>query len=102
MCRCLASGRNDWRNVADMLHKRAKSLEEMFLGPAFGRMDFSRIFVFEPPDFFAGFLAGLFLLIFVGKSAQKNPPGKSPGKSSKIYATKSSNTFLQIAQGKSS
>ena len=51
------------------------------LGPAFGRTDFSRIFIFGPPDFFADFLAGFFLLIFVGKSAQKNPPpGKSPGK----------------------
>ena len=54
------------------------------LGPAFGRTDFSQIFNFEPPDFFADFLAGFFLLIFVGKSAQKNPPGKS----SKIYTTK--------------
>ena len=34
---------------------------------------FSRTF---SPDFF--------LLIFVGKSAQKNPPGKSPAKSSRI------------------
>ena len=59
-----------------------------FLGPAFGRTDFSRIFIFEPPDFFADFLAGFFLLIFVGKSAQKNPPGKSPAKSSEIYTTK--------------
>ena len=58
------------------------------LGPAFGRTDFSRIFIFEPPDFFADFLVGFCLLIFVGKSAQKNPPGKSPGKSSKIYTTK--------------
>ena len=58
------------------------------LGPAFGRTDFSRIFIFEPPDFFADFLAGFFLLIFVRKSAQKNPPGKSPAKSSKIYTTK--------------
>ena len=57
------------------------------LGPVFGRTDFFRIFIFEPPDFFADFLAGFFL-IFVGKSAQKNPPGKSPGKSSKIYTTK--------------
>ena len=60
----------------------------VFLGPAFGRTDFSRIFIFEPPDFFADFLAGFFLLIFVGKSAQKNPPGKSPGKSSNIFTTK--------------
>ena len=58
------------------------------LGPAFGRTDFSRIFIFEPPDFFADFLAGFFLLIFVGKSGQKNPPGKSPAKSSKFYTTK--------------
>ena len=41
------------------------------------------------------FLAGFFLLIFVGKSAQKNPPGKSPAKSSKIYTTKIPDTFLQ-------
>ena len=54
----------------------------------FGRTDFSRISIFEAPDFFADFLAGFFLLIFVGKSAQKNPPGKSPGKSSKIFTTK--------------
>ena len=58
------------------------------LGSGFGRTDFSRIFIFGPPDFFADFLAGFFLLIFVGKSAQKNPPGKSPRKSSKIYTTK--------------
>ena len=61
---------------------------ENILGSVFGRTDFSRIFIFGPPDFFADFLAGFFLLIFVGKSAQKNPPGKSPGKSSKIYTTK--------------
>ena len=58
-----------------------------FLGSDFGRTDFSRIFTFEPPDFFADFVAGFFL-IFVGKSAQKNSPGKSPAKSSKIYTTK--------------
>ena len=58
------------------------------LGSVLGRSDFSRISIFEPPDFFADFVAGFFLLIFVGKSAQKNPPGKSPGKSSKIYTTK--------------
>ena len=60
------------------------------LGPAFGRTDFSRILIFEPPDFLAGFLAGVlnFLLIFVGESAQKNPPGKPPGKSSQVYTTK--------------
>ena len=65
------------------------------LGSDFGRMDFSRIFFVGPPDFFADFVAGFFLLIFVGKSGQKNPPGKSPAKSSKIYTTKIPDTFLQ-------
>ena len=37
--------------------------------------------------FSRNFLAGVFLLIFVGKSAQKNPPGKSPRKSSKFCTT---------------
>ena len=69
------------------------------LGSVFGRTDFSRIFIFGPPDFFADFLAGFFLLIFVGKSGQKNPPGKSPGNPPKFIQQKSSNTFLQIAQG---
>ena len=41
------------------------------------RRIFSRIF---SPDFFSSFLWG--------KIAQKNPPGKSPGKSSQIYTTK--------------
>ena len=58
------------------------------LGSDLGRTDFSRIFIFGRPDFFADFVAGFFLLIFVAKSAQKNPPGKSPAKSSKIYTTK--------------
>ena len=48
--------------------------------------------------FFADFVAGFFRLIFVGKSAQKNPPGKSPAKSSEIYTTKIPDTFLQSGQ----
>ena len=48
----------------------------------------------------AGFLAGFFRLIFVGKSAQKNPPGKSPEKSSKNYTTKIPDTFLQRGRAK--
>ena len=65
------------------------------LASDFGRTDFSRIFIFEPPDFFPDFVAGFFLLIFAGKSAQKNPPGKSPAKSSKTYTTKIPDNFLQ-------
>ena len=41
-------------------------------------------------------VAGFFLLIFVGKSVQKNPPGKSP----QIYTTKIPDTFLQSGQTK--
>ena len=74
--------------------------ERKVLGSDFGRTDFSRIFIFGPPDFFADFLAGFFLLIFVGKSAQKNPPGESPAKSSKIYTTKIPDTFLQRGRTK--
>ena len=58
-----------------------KTVACVFLGSVFGRTDFSRISIFGPPDFFADFVAGFLLLIFVGKSAQKNPPGKSPAKS---------------------
>ena len=75
--------------------KLRKNFPEELLGSVFGRTDFSRVFIFGPPDFSADFLAGFFLLIFVGKSAQKNPPGKSPAKSSKNYTTKIPDTFLQ-------
>ena len=67
--------------------KTTSDVTSKFLGPAFGRTDFSRIFLFVPPDFFADFLAGFFL-IFAGKSAQINSLEKSPGKSSKMYTTK--------------
>ena len=45
------------------------------LGPVLGRMDFSRIFIFGPPDFFADFLPGSFSPHFCGK--------KCPEKSSR-------------------
>ena len=35
-------------------------LAQEFLGSVFGRTDFSRIFIFGPPDFFADFVAGFF------------------------------------------
>ena len=46
----------------------------------FGRTDFSRIFIFRPPDFFADFVAGFFLLIFAGKKWPKKSSRKIPGK----------------------
>ena len=70
------------------------------LGSDFGRTDFSRIFIFGPPDFFADFLAGFFLLIFVGKVPRKilqeNPRENPP----KFIQQKSSDTLLQIGWGK--
>ena len=68
------------QKVTERAPKTKQSERTPFLGPDSGRTDFSRIFIFEPPDFFADLVAGFFLLIFVGKSAQKNPPGKIPGK----------------------
>ena len=50
--------------------------------------------------FFADSVAGFFLLIFVGKSSQKNPQGKSPAKSSRIYTTKTPDNLLQRDQAK--
>ena len=70
------------------------------LGPAFGRTDFSRIFIFEPPDFFADFLAGFFSSFLwekvPRKILQENPRENPP----KFIQQKSSNTFLQIAHGR--
>ena len=50
---------------------------EKLLGSDFGRTDFSRIFIFGPPDFFVDFVAGFFLLIFVGKNLPHLPVGKT-------------------------
>ena len=50
------------------------------LGSVFGRTDFSRIFNFGPPDFFADSLAGFFLLIFVGKKGPEKSSRKISGK----------------------
>ena len=50
------------------------------LGSVFGRTDLSRIFIFGPPDFFADFVAGFFLLIFVGKKCPEKSSRKIPAK----------------------
>ena len=85
--------RGDWETISrNRLRKR--------LGSDFGRTDFSRIFIFGPPDIFADFLAGFFLLFFVGKVPRKilqeNPRGNPP----KFIQQKSSDTLLQIGWGK--
>ena len=63
------------------------------LGSGFGRTDFSRIFIFWPPDFLR-IVSPDFLSSFLWeKVPKKNPPRKSPAKSSKIYTTKIPDTF---------
>ena len=71
-------------------------LSHQILGPAFGIFCG---FFFLSRRIFRGFSRRIFFPHFCGKSAQKNSLGKSPGKSSKIYTTKSSDTFLQIGRG---
>ena len=48
------------------------------LGSVFGRMDFPQISIFGLPDFFADFVAQVFLLNFVGKSSATKMTGR-PG-----------------------
>ena len=45
----------------------AETFSDQFLRVGFGRTDFSRILIFELPDFVADFVAGFFLVISVGK-----------------------------------
>ena len=93
-------GESEAGRIPEFLARFPCKKSRKVLGLIFSRADVSRIFIFGPPDFFADFLAGFFLLIFVGKSAQKNPPGKSPAKSSKNYTTKIPDTFLQRGRAK--
>ena len=66
-----------------------KNFVNKLLGPAFGRTDFSRIFIFEPPDFFADFLAGFFSPHFCGKRCPEKSSRKIPGKIlQNFYTTK--------------
>ena len=77
----------------DLLGSRGQNL-----GPVHGRMDFSRIFIFEPPDFFADFFSSdFFSSFFVGKSAQKNPPRKSWENPPKFIQQKSPTHFCRGA-----
>ena len=54
-------------------------------------MDFSQILMFELPDFCADFVAGLFLLFFVGEILQEILQAKS----SKLKMTKIPDRLLQ-------
>ena len=59
------------KNISQRLLRKKFHVRGLFLGSVFGRTDFSRIFVFEPPAFVADFVTGFYLLIFWwGKSAQ--------------------------------
>ena len=79
---------------------RRKTTGRQFFRAGFRQNGFFADFYFWAAGFFRGFSRRIFLLIFVGKSAQKNPPGKSPANPPKFTQQKSSNTFLQIGKGK--
>ena len=64
------------------------------LGPVFGRTDFSRIFIFELPDFFRGFCHQIFSPHFRGEKVSReilqqnprqNPPNFTLQKSPRIF-----------------
>ena len=56
------------------------SMSLQCLGPAFGRTDFSRISIFQPPDFFRGFSRRIFSPHFCGKKCPEKFSRKIPGK----------------------
>ena len=67
---------------------------QFFIGSVFGRTDFPRNFIFEQPDFSRISSPDIFSFSWEkvpSQILQENPPAKS----SKIYATKIPDTFLQ-------
>ena len=67
-CACLSRRASDKHRA-----REPRNLTHELLGSVPGRTDFSRIFIFGPPDFFADFLRDFFLVFVAKKSAQKNP-----------------------------
>ena len=65
----------------------------------FWEQSYSRIFVFEPQDFFADLIAGFFLLIFVGKKCTEKSSRQILGKILQIDTTKIPDTVLQRGRG---
>ena len=99
---CQASPSPDLTLGCDYMGQGKRNLRgswEQLLGSFFGRTDFLEIFVFEPLAFLFVWILSPDLFFFShfcgGKSAQKDPPGKSPTESSKINTTKMPDTFLQ-------
>ena len=93
---CCPASRSDFFCGNDTVAAAMRFVMRMarFLGSVFGRTDFLRIFSFGLLDFFADFVARFFLLILWKKCPEKSSR-KFPGKSSKIYTTKTPDTFLQ-------
>ena len=65
------------------------------LGSVFWQNGCFADFHFWAAGFFRGFYRRIVSPLFVGESAQKNPPGKFSKKSAQIYTTKIPNTFLE-------
>ena len=77
-------------------------MDKRSLSVGFWQNGFFADFYFWAAGFFRGFRRRILSPHFCGKSAQKNPPGKSPAKSSKIYTAKIPDTFLQRGWAKRS
>ena len=78
-----------------VLPRLAKKTTSVRLGSVFGRTDFWRFFCLGRRIFLRIFSPDFFPSFLWGKRAQKNPPGKSPAKSSKNYTTKSPTHFCR-------
>ena len=102
----LGKGVGNNRNASEMRQKYVKMRQDgsCFIGTrvraGFRQNGFFADFYFWAARFFSRILSPDFFSSFLWeKSAQKNPPGKSPAKSSKIYTTKIPDTFLQRGPG---
>ena len=86
-------------SIADCEDEKPKSnckQARLDIRVGFWQNGFSRIFIFGPPDFFADFLAGFFLLIFVGEKVPRKILQENPRENPPIFIQqKSSDTLLQ-------
>ena len=60
--------------IAAVAYVMLRLSSSSFIRVGFWQNGYFADFLRGPPDLFADFVAGLVLLIFVGKNAQKNPP----------------------------
>ena len=80
------------------------SAKTILLGSVFGRTDFSRIFIFGPPDFFVDFVAGFFSSFsrekvprkILQENPQRNPLKFTQQKSPTYFLQRGRDKFLGV------